>query len=143
MHETRDSTAKFDEYKEPISDEVIKNFTEFVKITDKDEQKMFVDKLPDNLKIPFDVYVKRQVKVLMYEKSIEKGEDISYVLEQLDDAERKDVEKYISDMKFWMENYSKEYYDFLKSQDDTKKTLADKLFYLFFQIENFTITIFD
>ena len=112
---------KFDEYKEPISDEVIKNFTEFVKITDKDEQKMFVDKLPDNLKIPFDVYVKRQVKVLMYEKSIEKGEDISYVLEQLDDAERKDVEKYISDMKFWMENYSKEYYDFLKSQDGTKK----------------------
>ena len=95
---------KFDEYKEPISDEVIKNFTEFVKITDKDEQKMFVDKLPDNLKIPFDVYVKRQVKVLMYEKSIEKGEDISYVLEQLDDAEQLDGDNSLGKEKLGEQN---------------------------------------
>ena len=111
---------EIDDYKEPIPDEVVKHFGEFVKITNPTEQEAFVSKLPKHIKTPFDVYVTRQVKVLMYERSVEKGEDISDVLNQLNEEERKSVEKYISEMKYWMENHSKEYEDFIASQKSKK-----------------------
>ena len=53
----------------------------------------------------------------MYERSVEKGEDITDVLSQLNEDERRGVEKYIADMKYWMENHRQRYEEFIASQN--------------------------